>query len=323
MMSVDHLLGGLGMTSLFVGEEPIINMIELPTLGVEVINSKKLYGVETSSCAPMILDANDACKPVLENGDSTTKLDILIIVDGVDSDAGAKTTATEIMSDTGFFSVQPFKRNKNKFNVWYLSANGQITYAEEEKGEGLIPQWETVRIAANKCPWLDYVILTNEKSFFRSFDLLRGKPGYSMVSQGGFDSITVVHEFGHAMGLVDEYMEDGTKKAEGFQKIIVSLTNSLVTDGPNCQPTKTDAQMAWGKLAENNKGAGYKVGYYKGCGGFNCEEDSSFTNCYSSYRPTENSIMKNDSGAFLEEGENAFGPFNEGFIEKEVLKKYS
>ena len=248
---------------------------------------------EPYACPPVIVNPDRACKATVYNGPSSSKADILIVGDQFMSneelDSGVRSLIdyASVQTNTpseGLFSIEPFKSNKEKFNIWILAAQNQIAHKADPRkpSEGSKPVVSDVFKIASQCPQRDYIIVIS-KTPYRSFCYFQ-KPGPCLVSlPGRYPGRLLLHEFGHGFAtLGDEYYTEINQ--EDYSGRIEDLT-PLAGLLANCQPTQAAAQEAWGHLVTE----GGKIGYYPTCGG-DCG-----TACASFIRPTQNSIMNNQN----------------------------
>lgn len=234
------------------------------------------------------------CVEIINNGDSSTKVDLLFIGDGYDNYKELQSDVLRLVdydgTQNGLMSVEPFNTNKQKFNVWMIKAPD---YKHEKTGdswclkEEIAPAEPPARFEA-KCPAKDNTIVIS-KSNFRSYASFSGTSFnslscYSTDTQGRL----ILHEFGHSFGkLMDEYTEEGKR----------SYPNQ-----PNCAPNESTASSWWGDLTQQYS----FVGYFPGC---------SYTE--NNIRPTENSIMRTHTDLSVD-----YGPVNERQLRK-ILEGYN
>ncbi len=260
------------------------------------------------SCDPITITEKDSCKSLIKNGDSSKKADVLFIGEGYESleefesflndvlsydidpsrvltIPNDKLTEEQIPSDIldygyGLFAEEPFKSNKEKFNIWFMLSDSPLVYeiSKTSPGDGASPIYKDILQIANKCPWFDYVLLLTKDHDFRANCQL-GKPSICRIpSNDNYISRLITHEFGHGFGaLEDEYYnfiekkENNNNPAKYFDEFEL---------GPNCVNSKEKAEASWGNLVDD------KIGFFKACGG-----DCGAT-CANYIKPTYNSIMR-------------------------------
>lgn len=201
------------------------------------------------------------CINVINNGDSSTKADIAFVGDGYSDFEELKKDVLNLVDYdgnngyNGLMSVEPFKSNKNKFNIWMIKADNKIKYQDDR------PVYNDAVSIATQCTSADYIMVISKKSY-RSYCYF-GTPCFNSVGSplGKDKGRLILHEFGHGFAyLADEYSESGKPRRP---------TN------PNCAPDIETAKKWWGDL-EGIEG----TEYYQGC-----------SYVPENIRPTENSIM--------------------------------
>lgn len=202
------------------------------------------------------------CLNVIKNGDSTQKIDVAFVGDGYSDNEELKRDVLKIVDYNGnngingLMSVEPFKSNRNKFNIWMVKAGDSIPM-NTEYNDGP-DRGKSLEVAA-ECTSADYQVIMSKKSF-RSYAFFSGDAYLSLSSRDENQwGRLLLHEFGHSFGmLADEYVEP-------------QMGNR--PKSPNCAPNMATAQKWWGSISG--------TGYYEGC---------SYTE--SNVRPTFNSIMR-------------------------------
>lgn len=274
--------------------------------------------------------SNSQCIEVINNGNSAQKADIVFVGDNYSSTAEfieALELAIEYEGKNyfidGMFEIEPFKSNKEKFNIWAVDAGdslrtGTIGSSNPDMDKEVtkkfveicilhkpwpltgcfysikihigyhyqnIPSYRADTLRASlRCPQSDYVVLLSKRDF-RSFCFYSGDCYVSNGANGDyFTGRILTHELGHGFaGLADEYVEP----SKGSKPRV------------NCVTTMGEAENKWGNLVGEG-GAGYFLGcsYIEG-----------------NYRSTETSIMRNS-------GYNSFFFNNRSkiFVNKELNK---
>lgn len=261
-------------------------------MGLKADVSINLNKVELSvpyQCDDGVVDVAERCSAVIENGPSSKKADILIIGAGFMTEEDLKSKVLEVLdydstragtSREGLFSIEPFKSNKDRFNVWIVPAQNRIkhVYDETDMSSGRKPVEKDVHKEALKCAHVNpEFTLVLSKSSFRSHCFFGEHTRPCSVSLSStFPGRLFAHEFGHGFGhLADEYHNH----VEPIEQIDLFEAEKMLA-GPNCKVTQADAEKAWGDLVDED------IGYFKGCGG-----DCSDT-CEDFIRPTQNSMMR-------------------------------
>ncbi len=278
--------------------------------------------VKTHQCI-----AKSQCKPYLIKGDSSDKLDLVIVGDGF-TDYKILNQSLHYILDyenkyNGVFSVSPFKENKDKFNIWMVIAPD---YQHYEDGN---PVREDIERFTNACERDTVVVLSRNTyrpfAFFPSVGSKGGvvyhSIGFAMIRGPEVIGRILLHELGHALaGLADEYVEYG--------KGPINVEHSV-----NCASDIETAKKKWGDLV-GVEDVGYYTGipnilgttYYKSpyalipeLGRFPDGSDWGDGGCdydWKNIRPTIGSIMRDGS-----EFQYDFGPVNERELSK-ALEEY-
>lgn len=249
------------------------------------------------------------CLEVIKNGEPKDKLDILFVGDGYDDYKELKEEVIKLVDmngDSGYnglMSVEPFKSNKNKINVWMIKAPDYKHNTQKEFVED-INRFKSI------CPQQNRAIVISKNDVYRSFASITpfvGGDAYCSINDPEEESSTkgrlILHEFGHSFsGLSDEYVEKDKRDSP---------------DGPNCAPDLATAKKLWGEL-EGKDGVGYYTGV-KGLAGTEYLESPVYTyNGGCSYtkdniRPTKMSIMLDQRKL-----ESDYGPVNERWLKEKL-----
>lgn len=208
----------------------------------------------------------------------------------------------ETLGKQSLFATEPFKNNKNLFNLWYVDEikRGQFAdvaeatacadkcYTDAYKTDFCqLENKYTMNVCFANCQAMAFFYADGSSTHF-SFPNIR--PNWNPLEldfTGGYtfkpeDGIVGTHEFGHSFGeLVDEYIFEGAQR--DFPLF------------PNCADSENQAMQWWGDI-EGQGEEKTRVGYFPGC---------SYVD--SNVRPTENSLMRISD--LLETVED-FGPVN-------------
>ncbi|MBD3313467.1 hypothetical protein GF345_03425 [Candidatus Woesearchaeota archaeon] len=266
------------------------------------------------ACDQIQIDEAQSCRELIKNGPESSKADILFIGDGFKSYQHLKyevLTMIDYENDyedskrSGFFSEEPFRSHKDKFNIWYMeSGDGEITYEEDSANPsiGEQPALRSIANIANRCPWFDYIVFISANNKFRANCML-GSPGPCRLSLRGEDypGRLLVHEMGHGFAsLADEYYNLVERRKS--DKYLEQFFSAFQT-GANCISNTNDAMDKWGVLADSNP----DINFFYGCGG-DCD-----STCSNFVRPTINSVMKHQEVICSSEDECHKGPPFDGF----------
>lgn len=278
-----------------------------------------------------------ACQPVVINGDSAQKHDIVFVGAGFKSYENLEKGIRLLMdfdstsqSKLGFFSLTPFKENKQKFNTWMVLAPKYPHYEEPSPmpqivEKLLVPDESAYQASVQSCERDTVVVFS--PAIFRSWAYFptAGPSGGSVfmslnnpIQGPEFLGRILTHELAHAIGrLGDEYIEYGG-------------ADRPVDDLPNCASTLEQAQAKWGDLVGIRE-----VGFYTGI------QDVPGTTYYKSPAPTFPQVGFFPDGSDFEDGgceflhknirpmistimtntntlDNDFGPVNERAINEKL-----
>jgi len=188
-------------------------------------------------------------KKVLDNGNPSEKVDIVIIPDGYSKDDMEKFNSDVQRFMGYFFDCSPYKENKNNFNVWAINAISDESgtdipgkhiykntilnasfYTFNTERYLMTYDIKKVRDLAGNVPYDQIMILVNSPIY--------GGGGvynyYSLVSSDDdYSDYVMCHEFGHAFAdLADEYWTSDVAvndyfnlKVEPVQPNITTLVN--------------------------------------------------------------------------------------------------
>ncbi len=205
-----------------------------------------------------------SCLKIIDNGDSSSKIDVSFVGDGYSDNQVLKDDVAKLVDYdgnngyNGMMSVEPFKSNKNKFNVWIIKG-GNIPADSSNTVLGNIPDIEKSLEISAECTSADYQVILSKKDF-RSFAFFSGEAFVSVENKIDTDEgRLLLHEFGHSFGkLADEYVEPQLGDRATY---------------PNCAPDTSTAQKWWGSVSN--------TGIFSGC-----------SYVENNIRPTFNSIMR-------------------------------
>ena len=221
------------------------------------------------------------CINLIRNGPSKDKFDFLFIGADFSSNEELKEEVLKLLDLNGnsgyhgFFSIEPFKSNKLKFNAWMLNAEDFPILKQNSDCSNLCSEVTgSPKKYESVCPEKDVAIVLFKNKRFRS--CAGGNIQWnSLACQSPEDrGRLILHETGHTFGLADEYTEPPFGSRPW---------------GPNCAGNLQDAKKLWNDLA-GIRGVGYyssiqnpEVTYAK---------DGGCSYVTTNIRPTENSIMR-------------------------------
>jgi hypothetical protein len=230
-------------------------------------------------------------------------IDLVFIGDGFvdkDMESGGKYEQQMREATEAFFSYEPYKSFRNRFNVYgvkAVSANSDwyaSTIADHAVNENPDVALEYARKAVGdtNSPLRVGIIYNAEWSAGRSYTVM-----YTDGSYVGFimeplssSADVLVHELaGHGFGLLlDEYVESGSETTSPTEETIEYLNEYYAYSGygANVDWRNDLSTIRWSKFVNDNRYAGEGLGAYEGAATYG----------KGMYRPTENSMMRyNDS----------------------------
>lgn len=253
---------------------------------------------EEYTCSPQLITTETPCIQMINNGPSDKKADVVFVGDGyLDSEEFFKEIKeiidyegiAEGTDKEGFFSVEPYKSMKTKFNVWAVNGKDKIRHEPTTRlgneGSGNLPNEKDVNDLTQACGQRDFVFVLSKHNY-RSFCYFGGKnPCYLSLADEPFKGRLLLHEAGHGIGsLGDEYALEAPALKNAPERV-EALVTEIQTSMPNCKADEKIANEAWGTLVA----PGNKLGFFKSCGG-DC-----MPFCQDAIRPTLNSIMRHQS----------------------------
>ena len=142
----------------------------------------------TSSVSTTTVSTGD-CVTLINNGDPNDKADIVFMGVGYDSSQMDQFVNSIEQGTDKIFSVEPFKSNKNKFNVYYTKKFLVSGFSKND----------VIKLASD-CPCTHRIVIDNRNPSDCCYTYFSG---YLLTDKNGQG---VVHEFGHLFGdLYDEW----------------------------------------------------------------------------------------------------------------------
>ncbi|WP_225839615.1 M64 family metallopeptidase [Streptomyces sp. NK08204] len=263
---------------------------------VPVVNSLSHPGTPQSAAA-----SDGTVTPIVNNGSTGTKLDVVLIGDGYTESQQAQFHADAVKKWQEITSVEPYTTYRNLFNVWAVDAVSHDTGVSGDPDKDVVRDtalgsyfWcddverllcvdtDKVEAYAAKAPQADLVIVVANSSKY-------GGAGYNdVVSPLGYEGIATVaggndrsgqiavHETGHSLGkLADEYSYDTNGTYTGDEPQQSDITKSTADQ-------LREDHTKWYRWLGRTSPDGGVVGTYEGAGYYP----------KGLYRPTENSIMR-------------------------------
>lgn len=228
------------------------------------------------------------CTQIIES-QSPDAIDVLFVGEGMASlQEVQQFTVNLLEKENGFYQTEPFKSNRDKFNIWIKSS--------PPTGLGPFGGVNEEQIDFTDCPEAEVRVVMSKKEFRSSGNNFLCRLSLTIFQDDSRRNRLFLHEFGHCFGrLSDEYHVVSTSQGNPHP--------------PNCiapNRDKTGEEMArniWGRLIGDSRAkklAENAQKEWKGCGG-DCD-----IRCSEYLRPSENSIMRHYSTT-----ENMAGEFNE------------
>jgi hypothetical protein len=200
-------------------------------------------------------------KKIIDSGDPSEKVDLVIIPDGYTNENTEKLTADVDRFIGYFFSCSPYKENKNNFNIWIIYASSQESgtdipgkhvykntivnssfYTFNTERYLMTMDVKGLRDIAASVPYDQIMILVNSP--------LYGGGGvynyYSIVSSDDpYSDYVMTHEFGHAFAdLADEYWTSDVAVTDYFNQKTEPVQPNITT--------LVDFGSKWKNLVDKN-----------------------------------------------------------------------
>jgi hypothetical protein len=229
-------------------------------------------------------------------------IDIVFLGDGFvdkDMDSGGKYEQKMQEATEAFFSYEPYKSFRNRFNVYgvkVVSANPDWTEASLDhainENQVVALEYAQKAVGETNSPIRIGVIYNVDWSAGRSYTSMYTDGsfvGFVMVPVSSSANVLVHELAGHGFGqLWDEYVEDEYKTESPTEetKEYYDLMYSDYGIGANVDWRNDLSIIRWSKFINDSRYAGEGLGAYEGA----------LTLGLGMYRPTENSMMRyNDS----------------------------
>ncbi len=229
----------------------------------------------------------------------------------------------------GIFSREPFKSNKNAFNVWYVDALSTPWNVQCGSGSSYARNAQQCEGERNKlagaCVFPNrYVFgMYNQASPTLTFYALLGGDSVNLFPASLFGTYSVnktklvVHELGHMFGyLGDEYQASSSLRPSSVSASERNIKNCVHADYAQCIDPATNY---WQRLVGDGCGAPGVVDCspsnplsaleVKGCVLQECEYPNS-------WRPNENTIMRHQY-----QDPYSYGPVNEKLLCEKIVEK--
>lgn len=160
----------------------------------------------------------DFCKEILFNGASDKKVDIVFIPDGYSSKEKWISDVSGLVdlngTSKGFFSVEPMKSNKNKFNVWRIDVMNK-SYWDFNYNQLSLDKKQEILDLVERCVNYNMLFIvvnnSNHLDYDGGFGMYEDSAALIYSLSGNSDGKylsqrELLHEFGHGfVNLGDEY----------------------------------------------------------------------------------------------------------------------
>ncbi|MBQ3189865.1 MAG: hypothetical protein IJB61_01270 [Bacteroides sp] len=218
----------------------------------------------------------------------------------VDKDMGTGGKYEQKMSEAmeAFFSDEPYKSLRNRFNVFaikVISPNAEFT---EEAVHRLNKNNTSCFDYAKKIPESDKkplmitVIYNTDQYIGRSYCNMYFDGSFVSYIMGPINNGVILHESGgHGFsGLLDEYIEGGNRELTLPEQKKNSLDEiwTLYGYGANIDWRNNTSTVKWAHFLNDNRYTDDGLGLYEGA----------YLYGYGAYRPTENSMMRYNNAPF-------------------------
>tara|TARA_Y100000034_G_scaffold72313_1_gene87188 strand:+ start:1172 stop:2770 length:1599 start_codon:yes stop_codon:yes gene_type:complete len=256
------------------------------------------FGCGTGQC----LSQSD-CISVLQNGDSTDKLDVVFLGDDYDESELGQFAIEVDNTITTLFSIEPFISNQEKFNFWRIDSTGNL----DCMSDGMIRcDPRIVAAYASNCPHDQIIVLKNTLDIGGTFN-------NNQAYGPGRWPIVLIHEFSHSFGrLSDEYIayDAGRSVIDSDSEEYISSNCDLATCDRWCSAVVPLNNLTNTGCTKVNEKECVGDGNYNICT-YNGEECvNSVNNCISITDPT---ICENSSSSCVWIWDEIPDPYFESF----------
>ncbi len=259
----------------------------------------KTFEKETSFS---ISSSGGACKVILHNGNSSSKLDVVFLGDDFSKESRFEDSA--VSASNYLLSLEPFKSKKDKINIYMVKADRDLKchhFVNPRTGETtrlIVCDWSKVATSASRCAQYDKGIVLYKDDMYGGAG--QGIWSDFCVSYKGLDPKVaapdkwkkiVAHEFGHTLGLHDEYVvEEYTD--EVYAHYDSSSPLNWCHECPNCHtpPFLSSLPTAWNCTTDSS------CSEWSSLPGSECVKGCTFDNWHRS--KSKNSMMLDANGPF-------------------------
>jgi hypothetical protein len=160
---------------------------------------------------------NQECVSLLNNGLPSSKIDLILIPDAyltIQEMNDFVLTTKEylgLIGNEGLFNIEPFKSNKDKFNIYYINKTVSLGGCYHQSNTCDYNQIEELK---EICPSIDEVIVIfnndhydtqyTHKAFANTCNHFATAIGHSNINGFIFNPNQLAHEFGHSFGCLKD-----------------------------------------------------------------------------------------------------------------------
>ena len=196
-----------------------------------------------------------------------------------------------------FFAYEPYNSLRKRFNVYSVKAvspNAEFmdgcTHAIDEDVSKALEYASKVQYLIPNRP-MHVVVVYNNPSGGRSYCMMMEDDSFVCFAMDGVSTVLNHEAGGHGFGkLFDEYVENGNESLALPEDDKREMENKWTTLGwgANVDWRSNPAEVKWAKFINDEHYADERIGVYEG----------SYLYGSSAYRPTENSMMRNNDVGF-------------------------
>jgi hypothetical protein len=196
-----------------------------------------------------------------------------------------------------FFAYEPYTSLRDRFNIYTVEAVspnaefiGNTTHAIDEDISKALEYASKVPDLIPNRP-MHVVVVYNNPSGGRSYCMMMEDDSFVCFAMDGVSTVLNHEAGGHGFGkLFDEYVENGNETLALPEEDKTEMENKWTTLGwgANVDWRSNPAEVKWAKFINDEHYADERIGVYEG----------SYLYGSGAYRPTENSMMRNNDTPF-------------------------
>ena len=196
-----------------------------------------------------------------------------------------------------FFAYEPYTSLRDRFNVYAVKAvspnaefaDGCTHAIDVDYSKALEYATKVTDLIPNRP--MHVTVVYNNASGGRSFCMMMEDNSYVCYAMDGVSNVLNHEAGGHGIGkLLDEYVEAGNESLTLPEEYKMELDSIWTTKGwgANVDWRSNPGEVKWAKFINNERYKDEKIGVYGG----------SYLYQFGAYRPTENSMMRNNDVGF-------------------------